>query len=94
MLIWIRFNNCHQRNWMNAVGLGINDSYIALSGLTEKCLIGLAIIGGFILLVPIARQASSQNTCISHHARTSSDSEKAIDSSRIMGSVRYCAGGS
>ena len=94
MLIWIRFNNCHQRNWMNAVGLGINDSYIALSGLTEKCLIGLAIIGGFILLVPIAKQASSQNTCISHHAQTSSDSIKAIHSSRIMGSVRYCAGGS
>ena len=55
---------------------------------------GLAIIGGFILLIPIAKQASSQNTCISHHARASSGPGVAIDSSRIMGSVRYCAGGS
>ena len=67
---------------------------MSFSKLPEKCLVGLAIIGGFILLIPIAKQASSQNTCISHHARESSGPGVTIDSSRIMGSVRYCAGGS
>ena len=67
---------------------------MSFSRMTEKCLVGLAIIGGFILLIPIAKQASSQNTCIAHHARASSGPSVAIDSSRIMGSVRYCAGGS
>ncbi|MDB4677999.1 hypothetical protein OAE71_02440 [Synechococcus sp. AH-551-A21] len=65
-----------------------------MSKLSENCLVGLAIIGGFILLIPIAKQASSQNTCISHHAKTSTGSSETINSARIMGSVRYCAGGS
>jgi len=67
---------------------------MSLTRIPEKCLVTLAIVGGFILLIPIAKQASSQNTCIAHHVKNSSKQGEVIDSSRIMGSVRYCAGGS
>lgn len=67
---------------------------MSLSRIPEKCLVALAIVGGFILLIPIAKQASSQNTCIAHHVKNSSKQGEKIDSLRIMGSVRYCAGGS